>query len=47
MADVLGTFVGRVVAAASHRARPVADDLAPSATELESEGELEESQRAR
>ena len=49
MADVLGTFIGRVVsAAAGPRAVPTAREPASlSEADLEDEGELEESERAR
>ena len=47
MADVLGTFIGRVVASAARRAStPLRQTVAVElATDLESEGELAESQR--
>lgn len=48
MADVLGTFIGRVVASAPRASSesPRSTEAAPSVTELESEGELAESHPA-
>ena len=48
MADLLGTFVGRVMTYPRDRAQSARyeQDLAPARTDVETEGELEESERA-
>lgn len=46
MADVLGTFIGRVVASADGRTESRSSHAVESAIDLENEGELAESQRS-